>query len=90
MPGFNGTGPGGMGPITGGGRGFCSPLRVRTAARIYGHANWNSYPFPNYGFSTFYPKMTREQGLELLKNQAMAMKRQLSEIETRVKELEKK
>lgn len=25
MPGFDGTGPAGMGPMTGGGRGFCSP-----------------------------------------------------------------
>jgi len=25
MPGFNGTGPRGMGPMTGGGRGFCNP-----------------------------------------------------------------
>jgi len=25
MPGFDGTGPRGMGPMTGGGRGFCSP-----------------------------------------------------------------
>lgn len=25
MPGFNGTGPAGMGPMTGGGRGFCNP-----------------------------------------------------------------
>ncbi len=25
MPGFDGTGPAGMGPRTGGGRGFCSP-----------------------------------------------------------------
>ena len=25
MPGFNGTGPQGMGPMTGGGRGFCTP-----------------------------------------------------------------
>ena len=25
MPGFNGTGPQGMGPRTGGGRGFCTP-----------------------------------------------------------------
>ena len=27
MPGFNGTGPRGMGPMTGGGRGFCSSGR---------------------------------------------------------------
>jgi len=25
MPGFNGTGPAGMGPRTGGGRGYCTP-----------------------------------------------------------------
>lgn len=25
MPGFDGTGPGGWGPMTGGGRGFCNP-----------------------------------------------------------------
>jgi hypothetical protein len=25
MPGFDGTGPAGMGPMTGGGRGFCNP-----------------------------------------------------------------
>jgi len=24
MPGFNGSGPGGRGPITGGGRGYCN------------------------------------------------------------------
>jgi len=28
MPGFDGTGPRGMGPMTGGGRGFCSPWGV--------------------------------------------------------------
>ena len=28
MPGFNGTGPAGMGPMTGGGRGFCNPSRA--------------------------------------------------------------
>jgi len=32
MPGFDGTGPRGMGPMTGGGRGLCSPWGVgRTA-----------------------------------------------------------
>jgi hypothetical protein len=28
MPGFDGTGPAGMGPMTGGGRGFCNPSSV--------------------------------------------------------------
>jgi len=90
MPGFDGTGPAGMGPMTGGGRGFCNPQGVRAAARTYGRTNWNPYPFPGYGFGTFSPRMTREQELEFLRNEAVAMKRQLGDIETRVKELEKK
>ena len=32
MPGFDGTGPMGMGPITGGGRGFCASSRPGVAA----------------------------------------------------------
>ena len=28
MPGFDGTGPSGMGPMTGGGRGFCNPSQA--------------------------------------------------------------
>jgi hypothetical protein len=28
MPGFDGTGPRGMGPMTGGGRGFCNPYNT--------------------------------------------------------------
>ncbi len=31
MPGFDGTGPVGMGPMTGGARGWCNPYRARTA-----------------------------------------------------------
>lgn len=36
MPGFDGTGPQGMGPQTGGGRGFCSP---GTSAYAPGYIN---------------------------------------------------
>lgn len=36
MPGFDGTGPMGMGPRTGGGRGFCSP--------VAGYAAYGGYP----------------------------------------------
>ena len=44
MPGFDGTGPRGMGPITGGGRGFCSTpggsygYRGRGYAAVYRYA----------------------------------------------------
>lgn len=30
MPGFDGTGPRGLGPLTGGGRGFCLPKILST------------------------------------------------------------
>lgn len=39
MPGFNGTGPMGTGPMTGGGGGFCNPANVgyqRSAVRAAG------------------------------------------------------
>lgn len=35
MPGFDGTGPAGMGPMTGGGRGWCNP-----------YAGYRPYPAP--------------------------------------------
>jgi hypothetical protein len=37
MPGFDGTGPAGQGPMTGGARGWCNPGQaVRPAARYLG------------------------------------------------------
>ncbi len=44
MPGFDGTGPRGMGPMTGGGRGFCSPWGM---GRGYGFG-WRM-PYPMAG-----------------------------------------
>ena len=45
MPGFDGTGPRGMGPMTGGGRGYCNPY-----ASAYGLRT--GYGFrPGYGAS---------------------------------------
>ncbi|ODS38928.1 hypothetical protein BEH94_06335 [Candidatus Altiarchaeales archaeon WOR_SM1_SCG] len=35
MPGFNGTGPRGLGPMTGGGRGFCAvPVSKPTSSNV--------------------------------------------------------
>ncbi|HID87767.1 MAG TPA: hypothetical protein EYP55_10385 [Anaerolineae bacterium] len=39
MPGLNGTGPAGMGPMTGGGRGWCNPY-----SPLY--AGYMPYPVP--------------------------------------------
>ena len=50
MPGFDGTGPRGMGPMTGGGRGFCSPWRIGAALRGYGVPPRAGYGYPHYGW----------------------------------------
>ena len=48
MPGFDGTGPRGMGPMTGGGRGFCSPWGIGAAPRRYGVPPGIGYGSPYY------------------------------------------
>jgi len=88
MPGFDGTGPAGMGPMTGGGRGFCAiPLRPA----------WPTYPgmgfhtprwgTPYYGAQPFAPGVTREQELELLKNESQALREGLKGVEARIAQL---
>ena len=97
MPGFDGTGPRGMGPMTGGGRGFCSPWGIGAAYRGYGMPSGTGYGYPYYGqpaaapgAAPFAPQVTREQELDFLKNQAQAVKGQLKQIESRMRELEAK
>ena len=90
MPGFNGTGPRGMGPMTGGGRGFCGPRGAETGLRRYGFPRRAPYADPYYspyGAVSFAPQMTREQELELLKSEAQAMRGQLEQIEARIQRL---
>lgn len=81
MPGFDGTGPRGMGPMTGGGRGFCSPYGIRSARWPYGaHRGWGYSP-------AFGTAPNREQELDFLKDETQALKRTLEGIEARIKEL---
>ena len=81
MPGFDGTGPRGMGPMTGGGRGFCAvPLPVNLPI-LSGRAVYHPYGLP------FVPQMTREQELDFLRGEAEAIKKQLEHIEVRIREL---
>jgi hypothetical protein len=103
MPGFDGTGPAGMGPMTGGGRGFCSPWGIRAAFAGYGAAprvgygypyGWAGAVYPFYGTPAgapgampFAPQMTREQELDFLKTQAQGMRGQLEQIEARIQQL---
>ncbi|HIE17084.1 MAG TPA: hypothetical protein EYP71_02705 [Dehalococcoidia bacterium] len=102
MPGFDGTGPMGLGPMTGGGRGFCSPWGIGAALRRYGFSGstisaiprWMGYGYPYYGASPFFPgsvpsapQMSTEQELSFLREQAEAMRRELEAIEARISEL---
>jgi len=52
MPGFDGTGPRGLGPMTGGGRGFCNPSMagMRTPYGGYPYAPYQAYPYGGFGW----------------------------------------
>jgi len=90
MPGLNGTGPRGMGPMTGGGRGFCSPFGTRASWGLDGANRRTSYAFPRYGaygVRPFAQRLSREQEIEYLKGQAEALRNELKELETEIGEL---
>ncbi|MBL7166948.1 MAG: DUF5320 domain-containing protein [Dehalococcoidales bacterium] len=93
MPGFNGTGPRGMGSMTGGGRGFCSPWGRGAYQRGYGVPRMG-YGNPYYGAWPVAPGnvpfalgVSREQELGFLQQQAQVMKEQLGQIEVRIQEI---
>jgi len=63
MPGFDGTGPRGMGPMTGGGRGVCNPYSPLAAGAPYrAPGYWPGYGMgmgarAGYGLSPYYRPM---------------------------------
>jgi hypothetical protein len=88
VPGFDGTGPNRMGPMTGVGRGFCSPWG--TGMRNYAFPRRAPYIYPRYGaygFRPFTPRISREQELEFLKGQAEALKDELKELENEISKI---
>ena len=88
MPGFDGTGPNGMGPMTGGGRGYCSPRGAGMRNNAFPRRAPYAYPgYGAYGFRPFVPRMSREQELEFLKGQAEALRDELKELETEIEKL---
>ena len=94
MPGFDGTGPRGMGPMTGGGRGFCGSWGMRAGQRWFGRPRGWGYNYPYYGTGqyapgpiSYAPRASREQELDFLKEQARAIKEDLENIEARMAEL---
>lgn len=61
MPGLDGTGPMGMGPMTGGGRGLCNPLwggywgGVNPWLGYRGYSRWLGYAYAPYPSGTLAP-----------------------------------
>ena len=100
MPGFDGTGPRGLGPITGGGRGFCvvplspsSPTYREKVGYLPTYDVRRVMPFygaepSTVGAVPFASQMTRKQELNFIKNQAQALRGQLEQIEARIQQLE--
>ena len=121
MPRGDGTGPGGLGPMTGRAAGYCAGYSVpgymnpsggrlglgfgygrgygrgfgRGMGRGYGRAYWpaNFYPVtPSpvaYGGGFYPPPVEPKQEMEMLAEDAKALKGQLEEINKRIVELEK-
>ena len=84
MPGFDGTGPRGMGPMTGGGRGFCA-IPLSSAWPAYAR---RGFTMPYYGTPSFAPEIARKEELDYLKRLAQSMKEDLKEIEERIQQIE--
>lgn len=54
MPGMDGTGPMGMGPMTGGGRGLCNPLWAGYWGAMNPWLRYGGYsPWPGYGYGPY-------------------------------------
>jgi len=103
MPGFDRTGPRGMGSMTGGGRGLCGPRDIGPVYRGSGMGfRGNSPPWPYVGRgrggyarcrypgftgAPIYPYTGRDQEIDELKNQAQAMREQLTLVEDKIKQM---
>ena len=93
MPGFDGTGPMGMGPMTGGGRGYCvapvSEIRTRPfGRRFFGRGCGRGWR--NQLDATGLPRWARGANeAEVLKEEAGFLKEELKAIEDRIEMLEK-
>ena len=91
MPGGDGAGPMGMGPMTGGGRGYCAVPVERTwnrsfAGRSFGRGRRRGCAgLP--GWMRF--NQPQEEDLETLKAYAGDIKQELANIEERIEALQK-
>ncbi|MBN2102071.1 MAG: DUF5320 domain-containing protein [Candidatus Aenigmarchaeota archaeon] len=87
MPGFDGTGPRGIGPMTGRGMGPCGRGMGfgRGAGRGFGRGFWAQEQFARP-----YPELTKEQEIADLKAERELIQRDIEALNKRLSELEKK
>ena len=96
MPGFDGTGPRGMGPMTGGGRGFCAIPLPSPRPAYAGTGFHMPYPYgapwgmPYRGSPPFVPQITQEEELDYLKGLAQSVRDNLKDIEMRIQQIDSK
>jgi len=119
MPRGDGTGPMGLGPMTGRAAGYCAGYPVPGFMNPYGgrlglgfgygrgygrgfgrgfrRAFWPTYPYPitppptaYYGGGFYTPPVEPKQEMEMLTEEAKALKEQLEAINKRIIELEEK
>ena len=114
MPRGDGTGPGGLGPMTGRAAGYCAGYPVpgymnpyggrlglglgygRGFGRGYRRGFWPAYPYPvtppptAYAGGFYQPPVEPKQEMEMLAEEAKALKEQLEAINKRVSELKEK
>jgi len=87
MPGFDGTGPRGLGPMTGGARGYCAMPVGNTGA---GYRRGYTYPPRGIASDPYYQAPVDQQDIELLKNEFDRLLKELEDMEARIRRLEKK
>ncbi len=83
MPGFDGTGPRGMGPMTGGRRGFCAVPGASPVARPYGFRRGAGY---GYGYANAAIPVYNQE-LDSLKSEMQSLKETLSRIEAQIEKI---
>ena len=75
MPGYDGSGPRGTGPMTGGGRGYCVVPEIELADRQFGIRRGSGYRYNDRTVST------NDKELETLKSEMKSLNRIESQLE---------